>query len=210
EERYQDAREMADALATTREGRAQERRASTVGVGPAPVARRGGWAAWSGWVVAGVLGALLGAQQLRGRSGARDATSAAAPAVAPDAVVAVASVPDAATPPPVMTDASGAAIADVPADAAAPSSDAALDAAAAVTHAWSAPLDDARARIAHGDRHGAMHVLASAARTSPDARTDPAMLDAALATLAAPDGDLLIPLLLRDFAGAPLIDALSA
>jgi Protein kinase domain len=213
DQRFGDARAMAEALAATREGREQERRPSTIGSMTMPAVRRRTGLAYGGWAVAAVLGAVLAVQQLRG---GRGAGGASAPVAAPDAASAA---------PPMASDAADVAPADdagiadaaaeVIADAASPAAVAPMVADAGVADAraappWSAALADARARIGHGDHHGAMRAIAAAARTWPEARGDREVLDAALATLAAPDGDQHIPLLLRDLGGPALIDALSA
>jgi hypothetical protein len=84
------------------------------------------------------------------------------------------------------------------------------DAAPAPAAAWATELAAARALSANGDHRGALRAISAIVRGSAEARTDPAVLEAAIATLAAPDGDQFIPTLLRDLGGPALIDALAA
>jgi hypothetical protein len=194
DQRWSDATAMAGALAMTREGRAEERRASTVGSMRMPAARRA-WIAYAGWGVAAIFAGLFAFDRAGGGGGAPAPAPVVASAPVVDARVVVA--PDAASAPAV-----DAVVTDAP--IAAP-----IDAAAA--RPWAAALDAARAALDRGQPAAALRALAAAARQWPDARTDPDVLRAAVATLADPDGDAQIEPLLRDLGrDPPVIDALAA
>ena len=229
DERFPDAAAMSAALEATREGRAHEpaaRRASTVAAsGRVPVASTSRpWLAWSGWAVAAALGGLVAVQHLRGGE------APAAPAAEPPAVVAAAPAPDAgaptvAEPLAAMPDAgdtgdTGAPLVVAPTDPVDAATDVAVTvdagvdataATAATSQPWTAALDDTRARLARKDYRGALKTITAATRATPEARTDPEVVRAAYATLAAPYGDQFIPTLIRDVGRGPLVgDTLAA
>ena len=191
-DRFKDTAAMSEALAATREARDHGRRASTVGsmrIPPVPTPRP--WLAYGGWALAALFAVLLAVQLL---TEPEQSPPPAAPAIAvavPDAAAAPA--PDAA-----------------PAAAAAAAPDAAPVAAPAAAPAWAADLDAARALSARGDHRGALRAISAITRAAPDARIDPAVIAAAIDTLAAPNGDQFIATLLRDLDGPALVEALAA
>jgi hypothetical protein len=196
--RFADAAAMADALAATPEAQQRGRRASTVGGVRVPSPARPSWLAYAGWPVAAILGLALVVQFLRGGRAVRARDAVTAPAETAEAR-------DAGGAPDAIRDVDAAVV-----DAAVVDAIVEIDAAVANAAPWATELERASARIARLDYDGSLRVISDLVRTHPEARADPQVIDAAIASLTPYYGDRFIDVVLRVVGKEPVvIDALA-